>query len=144
MLIHPGFWSASKGMVLVPSIVNLSTSSATAAIIAAGLLNSGNTTETTGDSGLDGKVKTQDPVSGTKVQYETNVSYVSYTYVATPIIATPIIATPIIATPIIATPIIATPIIATPPPNRLCNSMNVQFGQCGLNECRTVGYGAIC
>jgi hypothetical protein len=139
MLINPGFWSASKGMVLVPNIVGLSTSAAQAAISAAGLTNSGNTTETTGDSGLDGKVKTQDPSSGTKVQYETNVSYVSYTYVATPIIATPIIATPIIATPIIATPIIATP------SNRLCTQMNVDFGQgCSVGQCVSYGYGALC
>ena len=145
MLIRPGFWSSSKGMVLVPNIVGLTTSAAQAAITAAGLANSGNTTETTGDSGLDGKIKTQDPSSGTKVQYETNVSYVSYTYVATPIIATPIIATPIIATPIIATPIIATPIIATPPPNRRCTQMNVDFGMsCSVGQCVSFGYGSVC
>ena len=143
MLIHPGFWSASKGMVLVPNIVNLSTSSATAAILAAGLLNSGNTTESTGDSGLDGKVKTQDPASGTKVQYETNVSYVSYVFNAPPPPPPP---PPIIATP---PPIIATPppIIATPPPatNRLCTQMNVDFGQgCSVGQCVSYGYGAVC
>ncbi len=138
MLIHPGFWSSSKGMVLVPNLSGLSTTAATNAIIAAGLLNSGNSTTNTGDSGLNGKVASQDPASGTKVQYESNVSYVSYNYVApTPVYVAP---TPVAPTPV---PVAPTP-VPVAPQNRLCNSMNVQFGQCGLNECRSIGYGAVC
>jgi hypothetical protein len=89
MLIHPGFWAASKGMVLVPNVVGQTTTDATNLIIAAGLLNSGNSTVGTGDSGLNGKVASQDPVAATKVSYESNVSYISYVYVAPPPTPTP-------------------------------------------------------
>jgi hypothetical protein len=84
MLIHPGFWAASKGMVLVPNIVGQTTTNATNAIIAAGLLNSGNSTTSTSNAGLNGQVASQDPAALTKVSYESNVSYISYVYTAPP------------------------------------------------------------
>ena len=84
MLIHPGFWAASKGMVLVPNVVGQTTTNATTAIIAAGLLNSGNSTTSTSNAGLNGQVASQDPVALTKVSYESNVSYISYVYTAPP------------------------------------------------------------
>lgn len=84
MLIHPGFWAASKGMVLVPNVVGQTTTNATTAIIAAGLLNSGNSTTSTSNAGLNGQVASQDPAALTKVSYESNVSYISYVYVAPP------------------------------------------------------------
>jgi len=84
MLIHPGFWAASKGMVLVPNIVGQTTTNATNLIIAAGLLNSGNSTTSTSNAGLNGQVASQDPAALTKVSYESNVSYISYVYVAPP------------------------------------------------------------
>ncbi len=138
MLIRPGFWSSSKGMVLVPDIVGLSTTAAQAAITAAGLANSGNTTEGTSDSNLGDKIKTQDPASGTKVQYESNVSYVSYVYNAAP-----------------SFPPSFPPNFEPPPPpnfeppsfptNRLCTQMNVDFGQgCSVGQCVSYGYGALC
>jgi hypothetical protein len=84
MLIHPGFWAASKGMVLVPNIVGQTTTNATNLIIAAGLLNSGNSTTSTSNSGLNGQVASQDPAALTKVSYGSNVSYISYVYTAPP------------------------------------------------------------
>jgi serine/threonine-protein kinase len=84
MLIHPGFWAASKGMVLVPNIVGQTTTNATTAIIAAGLLNSGNSTTSTSNAGLNGQVASQDPAALTKVSYQSNVSYISYVYTAPP------------------------------------------------------------
>jgi hypothetical protein len=137
MLIRPGFWSSSKGMVLVPNIVGLSTTAANAAISAASLANSGNTTTNTSDSGLNGKIASQDPVSGTKVQYETNVSYVSYNYIAAPPPPPPII---IINEP---PPII---IINEPPPPqpRLCTQAQIEFGFTCPSPCYVGGWGALC
>jgi beta-lactam-binding protein with PASTA domain len=136
MLIHPGFWSSSKGMVLVPNLSGLSTTDATNAIIAAGLLNSGNSTTNTGDSGLNGKVASQDPASGTKVQYESNVSYVSYNYVApTPVYVAP---TPV---PVAPTPVAPTPVA---PQNRSCTQAQIEFGITCPSSCYSGGWGALC
>ena len=84
MLWITGIVSALKGMIKVPNIVGKTTTQATADLTSAHLTNTGNTTENTEDSNLGTKVKTQSPVADTLVNYESNVSYVSYVFSFTP------------------------------------------------------------
>jgi len=84
MLWITGIVSALKGMIKVPNIVGKTTTEATTDLTSAHLTNTGNTTENTGDSNLGTKVKSQSPVADTLVDYESNVSYVSYVFSFTP------------------------------------------------------------
>lgn len=84
MLWITGIVSALKGMIKVPNIVGKTTTEATTDLTNAHLTNTGNTTENTGDSNLGTKVKSQSPVADTLVDYESNVSYVSYVFSFTP------------------------------------------------------------
>jgi hypothetical protein len=74
----------SKGMVRVPNISGLSTSSAISTIQAAGLVASSSGTTSTSNSSLNDTIASQLPASNTLVDYQTTVSYNSYTYSAPP------------------------------------------------------------
>ncbi len=89
MLWLTGILSALKGMVKVPDVVGKTTETATSDILAAYLTNTGNTTENTTDTNLGGKVKEQSPSANTLVEYDTNVSYISYLFSFTPYSFTP-------------------------------------------------------
>lgn len=84
MLWLIGIISTLKGMVRVPNVVDLTTSNAQTELSNAHLNNTGNTTEGTGDSNLNGKVKSQSPAADELVDYESNVSLVSYVFAFSP------------------------------------------------------------
>lgn len=84
MLWLTGILSTLKGMVRVPNVVGQQTATATTNILNSHLANTGNTTENTGDTNLGGKVKSQSPEADTLVDYESNVSLVSYVFSFTP------------------------------------------------------------
>ena len=84
MLWLTGIVSVLKGMVRIPNVVNLPLANAQSQISDSHLTNTGNTTENTGDTNLGTKVKSQSPSADTLVDYETNVSLVSYVFSFTP------------------------------------------------------------
>jgi hypothetical protein len=84
MLWITGILSTLKGMIKIPNIVGKVTADANTDLSNAHLINSGSTTENTGDTNLGGKVKSVNPVVDTLVDYESNVSYVSYVFSFTP------------------------------------------------------------
>ncbi len=67
--------------VLVPNVIGVASSTAQSTITGLNLAWTA-TEETTSDSNLDGKVKSQSPVAGTPAEYYTTVSAVVYKYVA--------------------------------------------------------------
>ncbi len=71
-------------MVAVPNLVGLLNTAAQTAITNSGLTFSSSSTTNTGDSNLANKVQSQTPTSGTLADYESSVSFVSYSYVAPP------------------------------------------------------------
>lgn len=80
MLGNLGYYSG-KGMVLVPDLSGLYSSAAQAAIAAAGLtVGSISSTSSGATSGNNGQVASSTPSSGTLVDYETSVSFVTYSY----------------------------------------------------------------
>ncbi len=77
-----GYVASSGSRVLVPSIVDLSTSAASSALSAVGLVL-GSSTGSTGsgaNSGNNGYVASQSVSSGTYVDYGTTVDYTTYSY----------------------------------------------------------------
>ena len=71
--------------VVVPNIVNLSTSAASSALSSAGLvLGSSTGTTVTYDTGLNGLVSSQSPTAGSSVNYGGSVSYTTYAYETPP------------------------------------------------------------
>lgn len=127
MLWLTGILSALKGMVKVPDVVGKTTETATSDILAAYLTNTGNTTENTTDTNLGGKVKQQSPSANTLVEYDTNVSYVSYLFSFTPYSFTP-------------TP----PYSFVPAPTlRRCTSNDALFLDCTVGSCGSYN-GAVC
>ncbi len=113
-------------MVKVPDVVGQTTETATTNILSAHLTNTGNTTENTADTNLGGKVKQQSPTANTLVEYDTNVSYVSYLFSFTPYSFTPSVFS-----------------FVPPPTNRICTSNDVLFLDCGLGSCGAYN-GALC
>jgi len=71
----------SRGMVQVPNIVGLSRTSGITTITSAGLNYAGDSSITTSNSSLNNIIASQNPVSGTLVDYNSDVSFVYYTYV---------------------------------------------------------------
>lgn len=84
MLWITGIVSALKGMVKIPNVIGKTTSDAQTDITNAHLTSSQSSTENTGDSNLGGKIKSTEPVADTLVDYDSNVSYVSYVFSFTP------------------------------------------------------------
>jgi len=138
MLWLTGILSTLKGMVKVPNIVGQTTTTATSNILTAHLTNTGNTTENTADTNLGGKVKTQSPSADALVDYDTNVSYVSYLFSFTPYSFTPTYS---------FTPYSFTPYSFTPAPvqGRTCTPSEYSAGNCGgpVGSC-TGDLGSIC
>jgi hypothetical protein len=81
MLGIGGKFASSKGMVLVPNLVGLSSIAASTALTNAGL-RVGSISETSGSSSQDGSVASQGVASGILVDYETTVSFTKYKYTA--------------------------------------------------------------
>lgn len=139
MLWLTGILSTLKGMVKVPNVVGQTTETATSNILAAHLTNTGNTTENTADTNLGGKVKQQSPSANTLVDYDTNVSYVSYLFSFTPYSFTPNVYS--------FTPYSFTPYSFTPAPvqGRTCTPSEYAAGNCGgpIGSC-TGDLGSIC
>jgi len=82
MLSFIARFGSSKGMVAVPNLSGLSRSQAQTAISNAGLVFGGESSTSTTNSSLDGKVASQSPSAGSLVDYATSVSYQYYIYVA--------------------------------------------------------------
>jgi hypothetical protein len=79
-----GYYASSKGMVLVPNLSGLTRTAAIAAIQNANLTPvDGGIVETT-NSGLDDFIASQNPASGTLVDYQTNVQYTYYDFTSPP------------------------------------------------------------
>lgn len=81
MLGIGGKFASSKGMVLVPNLVGLSSSAASSAITSAGL-KVGTISETSGNSSQDGTIASQGVAAGILVDYETVVPFTKYKYTA--------------------------------------------------------------
>lgn len=80
MLGNLGYYSG-KGMVLVPDLSGLSSSAAQSAITSAGLtVGSISSTSSGANSSNNGQVASSSPTAGTLVDYETSVSFVTYSY----------------------------------------------------------------
>ena len=108
MLNWIGIWSSSKGMVYVPNLVGLTRSDAITLITNTGLNYSSDSSETTSNSSLGGKVKSQVPLAGTLVNSGSDISFIYYVYVAAPV-------TPPVAPPAPVTPPVAPVAPVTPP-----------------------------
>lgn len=85
MLGYLGYYGATSS-VAVPNIINLSTSAASSALSAVGLVLGSSTGVTTSgaNSGNNGLVASQSIASGTLVEPGTTVTYTTYNYVAPP------------------------------------------------------------
>jgi hypothetical protein len=78
-------------MVLVPDLSGLSSSAAQSAITAAGLtVGSISSTSSGANSGNNGQVASSSPTTGTLVDYETSVSFVTYSYSPPPVVNPPV------------------------------------------------------
>jgi PASTA domain len=77
---------SSKGMVLVPNLAGLTITQATTALQNVGLVVGTGSLETTSNSSLNGLIKdsSQSIASGTLVDYETKISFITYNYVYVP------------------------------------------------------------
>jgi hypothetical protein len=81
MLSFFATFGSSKGMVKMPDLSGLTRPQAIAAIENAGLIFSGSSTETTSNSSLSDKIKTQEPSANTLLDYESLASFIYYSYV---------------------------------------------------------------
>lgn len=84
MLGIGGKFAASKGMVSVPNLVGLSSSSAQAALLSSGLIVGSVNSTSTSNSSINGQASSQTISAGTLVDYETVVGFTVYSYVAPP------------------------------------------------------------
>ncbi len=81
-----GYFASSGSGVLVPNIVDLSTSAASSALSAVGLTlgSSTGSTSSGANSGNNGNIASQSVASGTYVDYGTVVNYTTYSYTPPP------------------------------------------------------------
>ncbi len=79
-----GYIASSGSLVLVPSIVNITTSAASTALSAVGLILGSSTGSTTSGatSGNNGQIASQSISSGSYVDYGTTITYTTYNYIA--------------------------------------------------------------
>lgn len=82
-MLNISYWS-SKGMVKVPDLSGLSITNAIAAIQNAHLVPVDGGSTDTQNQALDNTIVSQLPNADDLVDYETNVSYISYNYVPAP------------------------------------------------------------
>jgi hypothetical protein len=81
MLGFIGRFGSSKGMVRMPDLSGLTRPQALTALENAGLRFSGASTETTSNSSLADKIRSQSIAANTLLEYESEVSFVYYSYV---------------------------------------------------------------
>jgi hypothetical protein len=74
-------FGSSKGMVKMPNLSGLTRPQAITALENAGLVFSGSSTETTSNSSLSDKIKTQSIPVDTLLEYESSASFIYYSYV---------------------------------------------------------------